>query len=82
MDGGDNYARSNTVGDDVNEAQAYDWEIRHAELLGLSPDERAELIARREVHGLAISQDPFYAPRIGPLPGGAGNDYWINPTDR
>jgi hypothetical protein len=82
LDGGDNYARLNTVGDDVNEVQAYDWEIRNADLLGLLPDEQMELIGRRQAHWLAISRDPFYAPRIGTVPGGSGNDYWINPADR
>jgi hypothetical protein len=82
VDGGDNYARLNTTGDSANEAQAYDWEIRNAEVLGLSAEERAELIDRRQEHGLAIAQDPFYARRIAPLPGGVGNDYWIKPEDR
>jgi hypothetical protein len=82
VDGGDNYARSNTVGDDVNEAQAYDWEIRHAHVLALSPDELAELIEYREEHGLAISRDPLYARRVGQVPGGSGNNYWIIPADR
>jgi hypothetical protein len=82
VDGGDNYARLDTTGDDANEAQAYDWEIRNAEILGLPPEELAELIGRRQEHGLAIRHDPFYAERIADLPGGIGNDYWIRPEDR
>jgi hypothetical protein len=82
VDGGDNYARANTVGDDVNEVQAYDWEIRNGDILGLLPGEREELIGRRHDHYLAISRDPFYSRRISVTQDGPENDYWINPADR
>jgi hypothetical protein len=82
VDGGDNYARPETLGDQVNELEAYDWELRHADLLGLLPGERAELTARRQGHWAAIARDPFYAGRIGPEPGAPGHDYWIDPADR
>jgi hypothetical protein len=82
VDGGDNYSRPGTAGDDVNELQAYDWELRHADLLGLLPGEREELAGRRQEHWEAISQHPFYAGRIGAVPGGSGYEYWIDPADR
>jgi hypothetical protein len=81
-DGGDNYARPGTPGDDINELQAYDWELRHADIFGLTPEERAELSRRRQRHWLAITRDPTLADRIGPEPGGFGYDYWIDPADR
>jgi len=49
-------------------------------LVAMTDDE--ELIARRQEHYLATSRDPFYSSRIGEMPGGPGNDYWINPADR
>jgi hypothetical protein len=82
VDGGDNYARAITVGNDANEAQAYDWEIRNAAVLGLTAAEQAELVGRREEHGRALAQHPYYAARIGLVPGGRDNDYWIDPADR
>jgi hypothetical protein len=81
-DGGDNYARPGTPGDDINELQAYDWELRHADLFGLSAEERAELARRRQARWLAVGSDPSLAERIGPHPGASGYDYWIDPGDR
>jgi hypothetical protein len=81
-DGGDNYARPATPGDDANELEAYDWEIRNADTLALLPAEREELLRRRQRHWTALSENPFYAARIGEVPGGEGYDYWIDPADR
>jgi len=82
VDGGDNYARLDTPGAHINEIEAYDWELRHADIFGLTRDERAELERRRQGHWLALASDPTLHDRIGARAGGDGYDYWIDPADR
>jgi hypothetical protein len=81
-DGGDNYARLDTPGEHVNEIEAYDWELRHADIFALPSDERLELARRRQGHWLELASDPTLHDRIGAVAGGAGYDYWIDPADR
>jgi len=82
VDGGDNYARLDTPGAHINELEAYDWELRHADVFGLTGDERVELERRRQVHWLAMASDATLQERIGAVAGGPGYDYWIDPADR
>jgi len=59
VDGGDNYARANTVGDDVNEIQAYDWENSGTPTFSdFFPVNARSSSRRRQEHYLATSRDP------------------------